>query len=326
MARVSFIDLDPEEEDLFFSNLTPQDRFTSPRITQKVVLISKKRIKGLTQRSLLPQVAEAWGLLTAEEKSDWGDAASAAKACSNPSSLILDNAFFGQATFGIAYFGKNVFSSSLDGWRLFVQDKIARIKNGLSGNATPSLLHQSWVGYLYIEAPATEIKIAQYHPREYWISQKVYGKKGMYSPVEITEDFSLPLDLSLSYKSDLVSQGAGSFAKFYAVIRSSYQGVDRFTNAEISLDLSTDWKSATVTLPTVQGYVIGYTLYFHLYNLRGTLWCDNISAVHSGQNWVRDPYCNDLFEGFTRAFYQVPKHWVYVENPAGSEFGSIYPT
>ena len=315
MARVSFIDLEPEQEDLFFSNLTPQDRFTSPRITQKVALFSIKRIKGLTQRSLLPQVAEAWGLLTEEEKAAWSSAGA---------------------------------ECGLNGWRLFVQDKIIRIKNSIAGNATPNFLHQSWVGYLYIQSPASEIKIAQYHPRSYWVLQKVYGKKGMYVPVEITEDFSLPLSLELNYKSDLelVDLCVGAFgvsefavsefgnevgpdeviAKFYAIVRSSYQGVDRFVNAEISLSLSSDWNNATVNLSSVQGYVIGYTLYFHLSNLRGTLWCDNIKAEHSGQNWVRDPYCKDLFEGFTRAFYQIPKHWVYVENPAGSEFGSIYPT
>jgi hypothetical protein len=293
MARTSFIDLSPEQENLFFSNLTAQDRFSSPRITQKVALYSVRRIQGLTQRSLLPQVAEAWALLSGAEKTAWSNAGA---------------------------------ESGLNGWRLFVQDKIIRIKNELAGNATPNLLHQSWVGYLYIAAPASEIKIAQYHPRSYWVSQKVYGKKGMYVPVEITEDFSLPLNIELNYKSDLTSQGAGSFAKFYAQVRHSYQGVDLFTNVEIPLDLSTDWKNATASISSLAGYVIGYTLYFHLYNLRGTLWCDNIKAEHSGQNWCRDPYCKDLFQGFTRAFYQIPKHWVYVENPAGSEFGSIYPT
>ena len=293
MARTSFIDLSPEQEDLFFSNLTSQDRFTSPRISQKVALFSIKRIKGLTQRSLLPQVAEAWQLLTTEEKEAWSLAAA---------------------------------ECGLNGYRLFVQDKVIRIKNEIAGNATPSLLHQSWVGYLHIAEPATEIKIAQYHPRSYWVSHKVYGKKGMYVPVVVTEDFSLPLKIQLNYKSDLVSQGAGSFAKFYAEIRHSFQGSDLFSNVEIPLDLSADWKNASANISSLAGYVIGYTLYFHLYNLRGTLWCDNIKAEHSGQNWVRDTYCKDLFQGFTRAFYQIPKHWVYVENPAGSEFGSIYPT
>lgn len=293
MARTEYIDLDPEEEDLFFKSLTAQDRFTSPRVTRKVSFFSRRRVKGLTEKSLLPQIAEAWQLLTEQQKTDWGNAGA---------------------------------ESDLNGYRLFVQDKSARIKNDLVGNATPSLLHQSWVGYLSVVAPATEIQIAQYHPRSYWVSAPVVGKKGMREPVVVTEDFALPLEIELNYKSNLVSQGPGSFAKFYAEIRHSYQGIDRFTNLEIDLDLIADWKNAKVDISSVSGYIIGYTLYFHLFNLRGTLLCDNIKATHSGQNWVRDSYCKDMNQGFTNAFYQVPKHWVFVEDPSGSDFGTIYPT
>ncbi len=148
----------------------------------------------------------------------------------------------------------------------------------------------------------------------------------MYEEVMITEDIALPIAISLNYKSALTSQGAGSFAKLFITVRSSYQGVDRFADCEINLDLSTDWKNETASISSVLGYVIGYTAYIHLYNLRGTLWCDNIEISHSGQNWARDPFCKDLNQAFTRAFYQIPKHWVAVEMPAGSEFGSIYPT
>ncbi len=293
MARTGFIDLDPADEDLFFSNLTAQNRFTSARVTRKVAFFSRRRVKGLTARSLLPQIAEAWNLLTDQQKTDWG----------------LAGAKMG-----------------LNGYRLFVQDKSARIKNDIAGNATPSLLHQSWVGFLSVEAPATEIKIAQFHPRSYWVSAPVVGKKGMRSPVVVTEDLALPLEIELNYKSNLVSQGPGSFAKYYAVIRHSYQGIDRFTNLEIDLDLVANWKNAKVDISSVRGYIIGYTLYIHLYNLRGTLLCDNIKATHSSQNWVRDTYCKDIDQGFTHAFYQVPKHWVFIEDPAGASFGTIYPT
>ena len=293
MAQTSYIDLTPEEEDLFFKTLKSSDRFTYPRITRKLTLFSVKRKKGLTQKSLLPQIAELWNAFSDGEKQAWNDAAA------------------GQVK---------------SGYNLFVQDQCIRIKNDIPGVATPSLLHQSWVGYLNIEAPATEIKIAQYHPRAYWVSKKVTGKKGMSEPVEVTEDFALPLKIQLSYKSNLTSQGGGSFAKFYAVVRSSYQGQDIFTNNEISLDLSADWKEADVTLTEVQGYVIGYTLYFHLFNLRGTLLFDNIKSEHSSQNWARDPFCKNINEGFTKAFFQVPKHWVAVELPDGATFESFYPT
>ena len=293
MAQTSYIDLTPEQEDLFFTTLKSSDRFQYPRITRKLTLFSVKRKKGLSQRSFLPQIAELWNAFSDGEKQAWNEAA---------------------------------VNQVKNGYNLFVQDQSIRIKNDVAGVATPSLLHQSWVGYLNIEAPATEIKIAQYHPRAYWVSKKVTGKKGMYEPVEVTEDFALPVKIQLSYKSNLTSQGAGSFAKFYAVVRSSYQGQDIFTNNEISLDLVADWKEADVTLTEVQGYVIGYTLYFHLFNLRGTLLFDNIKSEHSSQNWARDPWCKNINEGFTRAFFQVPKHWVAVELPDGASFESFYPT
>jgi len=293
MAQTSYIDLTPEQEDLFFKTLRSSDRFQYPRITRKLTLFSVKRKKGLSQRSFLPQIAELWNGFSQAEKDAWNSAA---------------------------------VNQVKNGYNLFVQDQSIRIKNDIAGVATPSLLHQSWVGYLNIEAPATEIKIAQYHPRAYWVSKKVTGKKGMYEPVLVTEDFALPLKIQLNYKSNLTSQGAGSFAKFYAVVRSSYQGIDRETNNEISLDLSADWKEADATLTEVQGYVIGYTLYFHLYNLRGTLYFDNIKVEHSSQNWARDPFCKNINEGFTKAFFQVPRHWVAVELPAGATFESFYPT
>jgi hypothetical protein len=147
----------------------------------------------------------------------------------------------------------------------------------------------------------------------------------MREPVIVTEDFNLPLVLNINYKSNLVSQGAGSFAKFYAEVRSSYQGIDRFAVCEIPFDLVADWKAAEATISSVLGYVIGYTLYIHLYNVRGTLLIDDVKTTHDAQNWTRDPFCKDIYQPFTKAFYQVPKHWIAVEIPVGSGFGSIYP-
>jgi hypothetical protein len=292
MAQTSYIDLTPEQENLFFKCLSSGDRFVFPRVRRKLAFVSIKKKKGLTQRSMLPQVSALWNNFSDDEKTAWKNAAA---------------------------------QSNMRAYNLFVQDQCIRIKNDIEGVATPSLLHQSWVGYANIESPASEIKIAQYHPRSYYVLQSVKGKKGMKEPVLITEDFSLPLQLKINYKSNLSSVGSGSFARFYATIRSSYQGIDRFTDCIVPLDLSTDWKSATETINSVIGYMIGYTLYIHLYNVRGILYFDNLAAVHSSQNWLRDPVCKNINEGFTRAFYQVPKNWVGVEIPEGSSFESIYP-
>lgn len=291
MAKTEYIDLLPAQSELFYKSLNAQDRFINARVAKKIVFFSRKRKKGLSQKSLLPVIADFWAGLSEVQKSAWSAAGA---------------------------------ECGLNGWRLFVQDMCARIYNDIAGVATPSLFHQSWIGNLKVEAPANEIKITQLHPRFYWISQKVTGKKGMYEPVKITEDFSLPLKISLNYSADLVSTGEGSFAKYYASVWRTYQGVDIPQILEIPLDLQTAWKSAENTLSTVVGQIIGYSLFFHLYNVTGNLYIDNVKSEHSAQNWVRDSYCKDILQGFTRAFYQIPMHWAGVIVPAGAQYDSIY--
>jgi len=291
MAKVSYTAVVAGQENLYFNSIKQTDRFVSSRVVVNSTLLSRKKIKGLTARSLLPTIKDLWNGLGTVAQTAWQNAAS---------------------------------EMSLTGYRLFVQDQTARIKNSIAGVATPSLLHQSFVGQLHIASPATELKIEQFHPLSYWVSSPVSGKKGMREPVIVTENFALPLKISLNYKSELTSVGAGSFAKFYAVVWSSYQGLDLQNLLSITIPLSHDWQNLEATLSTVQGYVVGYNLFFHLYNLQGDLYIDNIKAEHSGQNWVRDTFCKDINQGFTRAFYQIPKHWVPVIIPSGSWYESIY--
>jgi hypothetical protein len=291
MAKTTYVDILPGLEGAYFTGIKSSDRFMYSRMVKKQTFYTKKSVKGLTARSLLPQISEAWALLSDAEKLSWSNAA--AGQCKN-------------------------------GWCLFVQDKSLRIKNEMAGVATPSLLHQSFVGNLKIEAPADEIKIIQIHPHFYWISKKVYGKKGMYEPVLITEDIALPFTISLNYSSNLVETAAGSFAKFYIRVWHSYQGADLYEELEIPLDYVTDWKNGTATLTTLLSYVIRYDIYFHLKNLRGDLYFDNVSVSHSSQNWVRDPFCKDINQGFTRAFYQIPKNWAGVIIPTGAMLDSVY--
>lgn len=324
MAKVEYVDLLPSEEIEYYRNLTAQDRFTFPRVTKKFVFYSRKKKKGLSARSLLPIISAAWNALSDAERTAWGAAAAEEKAVWSDPSFSANLAVFGYGVFGVAVFGTYIPISNLSGWRLFVQDQSARIKNDFAGVATPSLFHQSWIGNLKIEAPASELKIVQLHPRSYWVSHKVYGKKGMYEPVLVVEDFSLPLVLTLNYSSNLSASGANPSAKFYADVWSSYQGVDIHTLLEIPLDLVADWKTATATLTSVIGYVVGYTLYFHLHDLTGDLYFDNVKAEHGGQNWVRDPFCQDILQGFTRAFYQIPEHWAAITLPAGASYDTIY--
>jgi len=291
MAKTTYIDILPGLEKAYFSGVNSNDRFVFSRVVKKTTLLSVKKKKGITARSLLPQIASLWNALSEPQKEAWSNAGA---------------------------------ESDLNGFRLFVQDQSLRIKNEIAGVATPSTLHQSLVGTLHIEAPASQLKIIQIHPRSYWISKKIAGKKGMFEPVLITEDLSLPVKISLNYSSNLIETASGSFAKFFARFWHSYQGADKYTELEIPLDYFTNWKNAEAELTNLIGYVIRYDLYIHLYNLRGDLYFDNIKAEHSGQNWARDTFCKDINQGFTRAFYQIPKHWAGVVVPNGAIYDSIY--
>jgi len=291
MAKTSYVDIVSGLEEAYYKNLQSGDRFTVPRIRKKVPFLSRKRKEGVTLRSLLPTIAEIWNNFSEAQRTAWGEAGG---------------------------------EMALNGYRLFVKDQSLRIKNDLAGTATPSLLHQAEVGVLQIDEPADELKIIQTHPRAYWVSRKVTGTKNQYEPVKITEDLALPVTIGLNYRAELEEVASPSFAKFYARFWHSYQGQDLYTDLEIDLDYIDDWKHAEDTLTTLSGYVVGYELYFHLKNLRGTLYIDNIVVEHSGQNWARDPYCVDINQGFTRAFYQIPKHWACVVCPDGSWFESFY--
>jgi len=291
MAKTSYVDLAPELSDQYFSGLQPGDRFTFSRIGRKNTLLSRKSKKGISQRSLLAEISAAWFGDAFFDQGAWNDAAS---------------------------------YCNLTGWKLFVQDYCARRVNDLPGLATPDTFHQSWVGQIHIEAPATECKLIQAHPRNYYIMRKVTGAKSMYNPVLVTENFSLPLELSISYKSNLVASGPDPYAKFYAEIWYTYQGLNLSYILEIPFDLVSDWTVGSADIGFLRSYVVGYNLFIHLHDLRGDLYFDNIHVYHSGQNWCRDPFCKDINQGFTRNYYQVSKHWAAVIAPQGVLFESVY--
>jgi len=293
MAKTSYLQISDELRDAYFNGLQSADRFAIPRIRTKNLILSRKKVANLTSRSYLPACSVLWRGFTDQQKADWKSADQ---------------------------------RPQKHGWRTFIADQCKRIKYGIEGVATPTAFHQDMVGKILIEAPAEEIKISQPHPYHYWVNRKVAGKKGMYEPVEVEEVLALPLTLSISYKSDLVSTGEGSFAKIYASIRHLYQGRNIDTNAEISMELSHAWETKQVENSLLIGDVVFYNLFIHLYKVTGTLLFDNIKAEHSGSNWARDTYCKNIDQSFSRYFYQVPKHWAVVTMPTGADYDSIYPT
>ena len=291
MARVTFLDI-PEGFDFSYNKaLRINDRFTFSSIRLNNTFLSRRRKKGISQKSLLPICSDMWKTFDGATQDDWNNAGAV---------------------------------MNLSGFKFFVADYVLRLQNDMTGVSTPSLLYQTLVGKLTITSPATQFLLTQMHPLNYWVSAPVYGKKGMREPLLVTEDFALPLQISISYKTNLSSVGVSPRARFYAIVYSLYQGTTIENLLEIPFDLSSDWTSETVTLNTVCGKIKSYSLFLELNDVSGTLYVDNIKAIHSGLNWCRDSVCRDIDQAFTKAFYQVPKHWVPVEISTGCFFGSVY--
>lgn len=291
MAKTTYLDI-PDGYDLSYNKtLNSSDRFVFPSVRCRALFSRRRRIKGLTQKSLLPLCSQIWDSFTLETKNAW-----------NVAGQVI-----GQS-----------------GYKLFVQDKVLREQNGLSGESIPNVLYQTYVGKLQIESPANILKITQAHPQQYWVSSPVHGKKGMREPVLVRENFALPLELQIAIKSDLQSTGVNFRARFFAIVYSLYQGNTIENVCEINFPLSCDWQKFSAIITKVLGKPQGYTLFIELYNVRGVVLVDNIVAEHSGMNWCRDSKCRDLDQNFTKAFYQVPKHWTALEISDGCFFGSEY--
>ena len=313
MAKTSY-QLIPVQFNLSYNKaLQSGDRFTFPRVRRKTLFISKKRKKGLTQKSLIPILSPVWQALTLAERLAW-----------NSAGVVAD----------------------MSGFKLFVRDKSLRIANDLSGYAIPNNLYQTTVGTLRIESPANSLKIQQLHPLEYWVQRKVKGTRSQYEPIKIIENFALPLSIKINYKADLIPTVIsldsaecgvaecgvvilGTFslevkARFYCICYSHYQGLTLENIVEIPFTLQQDWIHAEAILSPIIGKDRGYTAFIEIENVRGTLYFDNIEILHSGQNWCRDPHTIDIDQSFTKAFYQIPKHWAPVDIGEGAFYGSLY--
>lgn len=291
MAKVTYLSLPAGYENSFGSALKPGDRFTFARLVLNRTLLSKKRKVDISQRSLLSQIAVFWHALTNEQRDDW-------------KTVALE-------------IGRS-------GWQLFVQDQSARLGAELENTATPSELHQSWVGQVQLQNFTDEFFAVQLHPNSYYIKRKITGTKSQYAEVKITEWFRLPLKIGINYKTDLTA-GEGSYdACFFADIGYSYQGVDKVERLQIDFDLQSDWKTVEQTLTSIIGQVKSYNLFLYLRNVTGNLWFDNVVSYHSAQNWAIDPFCKTLTQLHTRNFYQIPAEWFIIDLTAGVAFDSVY--
>jgi hypothetical protein len=291
MAKTSYQLIPPELDLSYKKALQSSERFIFPRVRRKTLFISRNRKKGITQKSLIPILSPVWQALTEGERDAWNSAGAVA---------------------------------NMTGFRLFIRDKSLRIANDIEGFATPNNLYQTTVGTLIVNAPATSLKIQQLHPEKYWVSKKVKGTRSQYEPKEVIEDFQIPLQIKINYKADLTESGGVAKARFYCIVYSHYQGLTFENICEIPFTLQQDWTSAEATISSVIGKDRGYTAFIEIENAQGTLYFDNIEINHSGQNWARDPHTLDIDQSFTKAFYQIPKHWAPVDIPDSAFYGSLY--
>jgi hypothetical protein len=291
MTLISYQEIPPELDTLYKKALQSGDRFTFSRIRVKKLFSSRAKKKGLTEKSLIVLLAPVWATFDSATKLAWNNAG-----------LVI----------------------GLTGFKLFIKDTGLRMKNEMAGYSMPSLLHQARFGRLHIEAPATNIKITQLHPLNYWVQKKVRGTRDQFEPVKITESFDLPLDIKISYKANLTASGALPSATFYCEVYSNYQGETIITPCTIYLVFSTDWREATASISSVVGVVRGYSAFIKINDARGDLYIDNVEINHSGLNWARDPACNEIDQSFTKAFFQIPKHWEAISVPSGAQFDSFF--
>lgn len=291
MGKTSYLTIPAGFDETYYKTLQSGNRFIIPHVKRNPLFTSRSRKKGLTQKSLLVSLSPVWQSFSSLQKTAWNNAG------------LLNN---------------------MSGFKLFVQDTARRIANDITGYATPSLFYQSMVGKMAVASPATGLTILQLHPQTYYVNRKVSGTRSQYEPVVVREDITLPFNISISYKSNLIALGSDSTARFYVIIYSNYQGRTIENLCEIVFDLSHDWEIKSNSIVNVVGQFRGYTAFVEIHNCTGTLAFDNVNIIHGGINWARDTFCNNISQSFTKAFYQIPKNWSANEISEGTYFKSVY--
>jgi len=291
MARVSYSLIPADLTALYSRTLTFGSRLQSPRVRRYRAFMSRNMKRGFSARSLLPEVALLWATFTPAEKAVWNLKATIERK---------------------------------SGFKFLLRDYVLRKANDLTGFFTPVDFWGLEVGKMVIASPATSLKIAQLHPRNYLVKRKKSGTISQYNIIKITEGFGLPLTLKISYKSSLVATGPNPRARFYAEILSHYQGREILTILSCDFSLVSDWASVMNTLDGVVGIEKGYTVYIDLFDVEGTFYFDNVEIIHSGFNWARDKFCDNIKQAFTGSYFMIPRHWVGVDVPVGSFYDSFY--
>ena len=234
------------------------------------------------------------------------------------------------------------------GYNLFVQDKSYRIKNGIGGNAEPSLYHQYLVGHVNLQSPASSALIAQYNtkrvnfPASFEICRKTnLVDAGVNLTTEsISELMNLGLEsgdghLDTEAGEDILADGvfttyeynltteAGEvlLAEGYGTAKLKFTWT-RYTHGQniesvetINFPLVSSWTKETKNITQYSGIRGKWRIELELEGVTGDLWFDNFIVTYSGEIKTNDPYCEDVVK------------WYKNVNPtSGLTFETIYPT
>lgn len=291
MARTSFIDVPDELRNQFSQSIEQRDRYILGVVQSHKKLPSRNKKYQLRGQSLFKFLAPFWMALTPEQKQVWKDAG--------------------------AY-------SNISGWQLFISDSAARIRNDLTIGTPPSNLWQVRIGLIEIQSPANKILLKQEHPLDYWIAKKMAGKPWKLELIQIRENFSLPLEIQMRYKSDLSTSGSPQRARFFAELTVSYQGVNRVSQHAIDFSPSVGWTYANLVIDGIKGIIIGYELFIDIEGYQGKILLDNVRSIHGGTNWARDPRFDQMDKIYTKEFKLVQPYWEPVEQPEGAYYQTVF--
>jgi len=164
------------------------------------------------------------------------------------------------------------------GYNLYVQDKSYRLKNGIGGNATPSIFHQFTVGHISIGAPATEANVAQYNQTR----------------------VNFPASFELCYHTNLISSGPSPSCELVFTWTRYYQGQNIENIETIPISLVSAWTKGTQSITQKSGIRGKWRVELKAVDVTGDIWFDNLCVTYSGEVKNPDPYCEDVITWYKK--------------------------
>jgi hypothetical protein len=259
MARVMGITLPAGWDIIYNKTLKMYDISVLCNVGKNPRWLPRAKFYNLKEITYLFSIAYAWGLMSNDDKELWN-------------------------------YASNVIGQH--NYNLYVQDKSYRIKNGISGNAIPSLYHQFTVGHINISSPATSAKIAQYN------FTKVL----------------FPASHELCFHTNLISAGANPFVRCSFIYNRYTSGSTIEDVQTLELPLISGWDKAKQWIVRHAGSIGRWRVELELNDVTGDIWFDNMIVEYSGEIKLNDPYCLD-----------VVKWWKGENIGEGVTFETTYP-